>query len=131
MGESTTGDIATVWLLKEEENSYYIVKNFTVEASTSEGSCLSSNKCCVSQNLTAESQFEVNSSYLYGLEILRRPSDGLSMLQTHNSVGCGAHFNSDEYNPRNGMLGKRTVGNQALKIFQFIIGKFGFAFVHH
>ena len=93
--------------------------------------CPSGGLCCVSRNLSAENQFGVNSSYLYGVVDL---SGGPNMRQTigGNSGRCGYEFNTAGLSTQSGdtlrRSGSPTV--QPLKIFQFIIGKLRFSFAH-
>ena len=58
-------NISTVLLLEDMGADYTIVRRFTVEAIPGRD-CRSGGQCCVSWNLSAENQFEVNSSYHYG-----------------------------------------------------------------
>ena len=64
-----------------------------MEAIPGEDNCLpgspADKQCCVTRNLSAESQFGVNSSYLYG--VVDFP-DGPNMIQTHVSVGHPGYF---------------------------------------
>ena len=56
---------------------------------------------------------------------------GPNMTQIHVSVGRpGYRFSTAEYTPSADMLMKRAEESQPLKIFQFIIGEFEFAFPH-
>ena len=127
-------DIATVLLLEDMGANYHIVRRFHVEAIVGGDSCLPGSSidgcCCITRNLSAESQFEVNSSHLYGVVDL---PGGPNMIQTHVSVGHpGYVLNSAEYT-RSGDTALRKSGNpmsQPLRMFQFIIGKFRFTFVH-
>ena len=130
--------IATVLLLEDMGANYRIVTSFTVEAIPGEDSCLSGRpadgQCCVTRNLSAECQFMINSSYLYGLVIPTELSDGPNMIQTQGSIGRGYQFPSDRYVNRPGehTLVKFDLGfgstapptPQQVKMFQFIIGKF-------
>ena len=127
-------NIATVLLLEDMGANYQVVVELNVEAEPGRDRCLSGSptegQCCVTRNLAAESQFGVNSSYLYGVVDL---PDGPSMRQTHASVGRpGYLLNRAEYT-QNGDTALRKSGNamsQPLRTFQFIIGKYRFAFVH-
>ena len=133
---TTTGarvTIATVLLLEDMGENYHIVRSFTVEAIPGEDSCLpgrsGDRQCCVLRNLTAEDQFGVNPSYLYGLVIPERTNllDGPDVIQTHSSIGYGYRFNSIQYREP---LVKHDLGiasmadptAQQVKLFQFIIG---------
>ena len=134
---STTGgrvNIATVLLLEDMGATYQVVAELNVEAVPGEDNCSSGSptdgQCCVTRNLAAESQFEVNSRYLYGVVDL---PGGPNMRQTHVSVGHpGYVLNRAEYT-QNGDTALRKRGspmNQPLRMFQFIIGKYRFAVVH-
>ena len=122
-------NIATVLLLEDMGANYQVVAELNVEAEPGRDRCLSGSptdgQCCVTQNLAAESQFEVNSSYLYGVVDL---PGGPNMVQTDISVGrSGYVFSRAEYTQSGGTL--RKSGNptsQPLKMFQFIIGEFRF-----
>ena len=59
-------NISTVLLLEDMGTEYTIVRRFTVEAIPG-GDCPSGGQCCVSRNLSAENQFEANSSYHDGV----------------------------------------------------------------
>ena len=126
--------IATVLLLEDMGANYHTIRSFTVEAIVGGDSCLpvssADGQCCVTRNLAAESQFGVNSSYLYGVVDL---PDGPSMRQTHVIVGHpGYVLNRAEYT-QNGDTALRKNGNpmsQPLRMFQFIVGEFRFSFVH-
>ena len=130
---NTTGDrvnISTVLLLENMGTDYTIVRRFNVTAIPDEDSCLPGklvDECCVSRNLSTENQFEVNSSYLYGVVDL---ADGPNMRQTHESVGRpGYIINIDVYTQSGDTLRKR--GNptrQPLMMFQFIIGELRVSF---
>ena len=121
--------IATVLLLERMEADYHTIGSFIVEVIPGEDNCLSGSQsngdCCVTRNVSAESQFGVNSSYLYGV--------GPNMVQTHVSVGRpGYQFNTDVYT-RDGDTALRNSGNpmsQPLRMFQFIIGKYRLASVY-
>ena len=120
--------IATVLLLEDMGANYQVVVELNVEVMPGRDRCLSGSsggQCCVTRNLAAESQFEVNSSYLYGVVDL---PDGPNMIQTHVSVGRPGYFvTTDVYTQSGGTL--RKSGNptsQPLKMFQFIIGEFRF-----
>ena len=124
--------IATVLLLEDMGANYQVVVELNVEAEPGRDSCLSGSptggQCCVTQNLSAERQFGVNSSYLYGVVDL---PDGPNMRQTHDSVRLGYQFTEAEYR-RDGDTALRNSGNpilQPLKMFQFIIGESRFVFV--
>ena len=127
---STTGErvnISTVLLLEDMGTDYTIVRRFTVEAIPGRD-CLSGGQCCVSRNLSAENQFGVNSSYLYGVVDLQ---GGPNMRQTHSSVGrLGYVFSAAGLSTQRGDTLRKS-GNptlQPLKIFQFIIGELRFTF---
>ena len=128
---STTGvRVATVLLLEDVGVNYRTVRRFTVEAILGRD-CLSGEQCCVCQNLSAENQFGVNSSYLYGVVDL--PGNP-NMRQTNvGNIGrLGDEFNGAAYT-RDGDTALTKSGNptlQPLRIFQFIIGEFGFTFAH-
>ena len=86
--------IATVLLLEDMGANYQVVVELNVMAEPGTDSCLpgspTDGQCCVTRNLGAESQFGVNSSYLYGVVDL---PDGPNMIQTHPasvtfSVNC-------------------------------------------
>ena len=118
-------NIATVLLLEDMGANYQVVVELNVEAVPGGDSCLPGSpdgQCRVTRNLTAESQFEVNSRYLYGVVDL---PGGPNMRQTHASVGHpGYVLNRAEYTQR-GDTALRKSGNstnQPLKRFQFIIG---------
>ena len=134
---STTGErvnISTVLLLEDMGAKCRTVKSFTVEVIPGRENCLSGSQsngqCCVTRNLGAESQFGVNSSYLYGVVDL---PGGPNMVLTHVSVGRpGYPFNAAEYTD-SGDTALRKSGdptNQPLTMFQFIIGMPRFAFVN-
>ena len=149
---STTGErmnISTVLLLEDMGADYTIVRRFTVKVIPGRD-CPSGGQCCVSRNLSAENQFGVNSSYLYGVVDLQvRPNVNQThvsvpnvdqthvsvpnMDQTHVSVGRpGYLFTTSVYEHSGDILSKSddpTV--QPLKIFQFIIGELRFTFVAH
>ena len=127
--------IATVLLLEDMGANYQVVVELNVEAEPGRDRCLSGSptdgQCCVTQNLAAESQFGVNSSHLYGVIDL---SDGPNMIQTHvpGVVRPGYQFASSVYT-QNRDDALRNSGNptdQALRMFQFIIGESKFVFVH-
>ena len=131
---STTGvRVATVLLLEDVGVNYYTVRNFTVKSIPGEDNCLSEGiagvQCCVSRNLSAENQFGVNSSYLYGVVDL---PGGPNMRQTHPDDGhCGYQFDGAAYT-RDGDTALSTSGNptnQPLRIFQFIIGELRFTLI--
>ena len=118
-------NIGTVLLLEDMGANYQVVAELNVEAVPGEDSCSPGSpdgQCCVTRNLAAESQFEVNSRYLYGVVDL---PDGPNMIQTHVSVGRPGYFvTAAVYTQSGGTL--RKSGNpmsQPLKMFQFIIGK--------
>ena len=121
-------NISTVLLLERMGANYHTVRSFTVEVIVGGDSCLpgssADGQCCVTRNLAAESQFGVNSSYLYGVvDLPVRPN----MIQTHvpSVVVPGYQFTIAEYTQNGGTL--RRDGNltdQRLKMFQFIIGEF-------
>jgi len=129
---STTGervDISTVLLLEDMGADYTIVRRFTVEAIPGRD-CPSGRKCCVSRNLSAESQFGVNSSYLYGVvDLPVHPN----MNQTHVSVGRPGYLLTTVVYALNGDILSKSDNPtvQPLKIFQFIIGELRFTFVAH
>ena len=88
--------------------NYQVVAELNVEAEPGRDSCLSGSptdrQCCVTRNLAAENQFEVNSSYLYGVVDL---PDGPDMIQTHVSVGHpGYVFTTAVYTQSGGTLRK-------------------------
>ena len=124
--------IATVLLLEDMGADYQVVVELNVMAEPGRDCCLPGNptdgQCCVTRNLTGENQFEVNSSYHYGVVDL---PGGPNMIQTHVSVGRpGYLLTTAEYTQSGGTL--RKTGNstdQPLKMFQFIISKLGFSFV--
>ena len=127
-------NISTVLLLEDMGANYRTVRSFTVAVIVDGDSCLpgssADGQCCVTRNLSAESQFGVNSSYLYGVvDLPVRPN----MIQTHVSVGRpGYQFTATEYT-RDGDTALRKSGSPTrhpLRMFQFIIGKFRFSFVH-
>ena len=127
-------NISTVLLLDDMGANYRTVRSFTVEVIAGEDKCLpgrpSDEQCCVTCNLSAESQFGVNSSYLYGVvDLPVRPN----IIQTHVSVGRpGYQFDRAVYD-RDGDTALRKSGSpmsQPLRMFQFIIGELRFAFVH-
>ena len=77
-------NISTVLLLEDTgATNYQVVVELNLTAMPGRDSCLpgspTDGQCCVTQNLAAESQFEVNSSYLYG--VLDLP-DGPNMIDT-------------------------------------------------
>ena len=127
-------NISTVLLLEDVGANYQVVVELNVEAEPGRDSCLPGSpkdgQCCVTQNLGAESQFGVNSSYLYGVVDL---PGGPNMRQTHVSVGHpGYLLNRAEYT-QNGDTALRKSGNpmsQPLRMFQFIVGEFRFSFAH-
>ena len=122
---STTGvrvNITTVLLLEDMGANYQVVVELNVTAEPGRDSCLSGSpggQCCVTRSLGAESQFGVNSSYLYAVVDL---PDGPNMRQTHSSVGRpGYLFNIAVYTQSGGTLRKSgNPRNQPLKMFQFI-----------
>ena len=100
--------------------------------------CPSGGQCCVSRNLSAENQFGVNSSYLYGVVDLQvHPNMDQThvsvpnMNQTHVSVGRpGYLFTTSVYEHSGDILSRSDdLTVQPLKIFQFIIGELRFTFV--
>ena len=64
-------NISTVLLLEDMGANYQVVVELNVEAEPGRDSCLpgspTDEQCCVTRNLGAESQFGVNSIYLYGV----------------------------------------------------------------
>ena len=92
---------------------------------------LSGGQCCVSRNLSAENQFEVNSSYLYGVVDL---PDGPNMIQTlgGNNGRPGYLFDTVAVSTQSGDTLSKSGGprDQPLKIFQFIIGESRFLVAH-
>ena len=128
-------NISTVLLLEDTgATNYQVVVELNVTAEPGRDSCLpgspTGGQCCVTQNLGAESQFGVNSSYLYGVVDL---PVGPNMRQIHESVGhSGYLLNRAEYT-QNGDTALRKSGNsmsQPLRMFQFIVGEFRFSFAH-
>ena len=123
-------NIAAVLLLEDMGANYRVVAELNVTAEPGEDSCLSGSstggQCCVTWNLTADRQFGVNSSYLYGVVILSELSDGPFMIQTHATIRVGYPFDSSSYINRPSTLMKRLgpQTNQRVKMFQFIIGEF-------
>ena len=129
---SNTGgrvNISTVLLLEDRRDNYQVVGEFNVEAEPGEDSCLpgspTDGQCCVTRNLSAENQFEVNSSYLYGVVDL---PGGPNMIQTHSTVSGRPGYQRvrSAYNPSSVMLMKQgwdQLTNQSVKIFQFVVGK--------
>ena len=125
--------IANVLMLEDMGADYQVVVELNVMAEPGRDCCLPGNptdgQCCVTRNLTGENQFEVNSSYHYGVVDL---PGGPNMIQTHVSVGRpGYLLTTAEYTQSGGTL--RKTGNstdQPLKMFQFIISKLGFTFAH-
>ena len=118
-------NISTVLLLKDMGANYQVVVELNVMAEPGRDGCLSGSpgeQCCVTRSLGAESQFGVNSSYLYGVVDLPGDPD---MIETHLSVGRpGYLFSTAEYTQSGGTL--RKSGNptsQPLEMFQFIIGE--------
>ena len=132
---STTGvRVATVLLLEDVGVTYRTVRNFTVKSIPGEDNCLSEGtadgQCCVCQNLSAENQFEVNSSYLYGVVDL---PGGPNMRQTNVHDGRrGYEFTEAAYTQRGDtvLTNSGNPKNQPLRIFQFIIGELRFTFAH-
>ena len=126
-------NISTVLLLKDMGANYHTIRSFTVEAIVGGDSCLpvssADGQCCVTRNLAAESQFGVNSSYLYGVVDL---PDGPSMKQTHVSVGHPGYVLARAEYTQNGDTLRKSGNptNQPLKMFQFIVGEYRFTFVH-
>ena len=127
-------NISIVLLLEDTgTTNYQVVVELNVTAEPGRDSCLpgspTDGQCCVTRNLGAENQFEVNSSYLYGVVDL---PDGPNMKQTHSSVSRpGYQFTTAEYT-QNGDTALRKSGsptNLPLRMFQFIIGESRFAFV--
>ena len=105
-------NIATVLLLEDMRANYQVVVELNVTAEPGRDSCLpgspTDGQCCVTRNLSAERQFGVNSSYLYGVVDL---PDGPNMIQTHSSVGRpGYQFASAMY-IQNGDTALRKNGN--------------------
>ena len=92
--------------------------------------CPSGGLCCVSRNLSAENQFEVNSSYHYGVVDL---PGGPNMIQTNVNVGRrGYLLNAAGLSTQSGDTLRKS-GNprlQSLTMFQFIIGELRFSFAH-
>ena len=129
-------NISTVLLLEDTgATNYQVVVELNVEAEPGRDSCLpagspTDGQCCITRNLAAESQFEVNSRYLYGVVDL---PVGPNMIQIHESVGHpGYLLNRAEYT-QNGDTALRKSGNptrQPLRMFQFIIGESRFSFAH-
>ena len=129
-------NISTVVLLEDMGDNYQVVGEFNVMAEPDRDCCpfgsSAGRQYCVSRNLTAERQFGVNSSYLYGVVDL---PGGPDMIQTHVSVGRrGYQFNPDAYTQMrqmgNKLMKQGDPSRQPLRMFQFIIGEFRFAFVH-
>ena len=123
--------ISTVLLLEDMgATNYQVVVELNVTAEPGRDSCLpgspTGGQCCVTRNLSAESQFGVNSRYLYGVVDL---PGGPNMIQAHLSVSRpGYQFTTAEYT-QIGDTALRKSGsptNQPLKMFQFIIGEFRF-----
>ena len=124
---STTGDrvnISTVLLLRERgQNRYHIVEELNVMAEPSRDECQSAaerpidGQCCIIQG--AAKQFEVNSSYLYG--VIPRQSDGPDMMQTQSSNSDTYRFASPMNMNRMLMIGSSSPWQ--VKLFQFIIGE--------
>ena len=125
--------IATVLLLEDNRTNYQVVVEFNVEVMLGRDCCLpgspTGGQCCVTQNLSVENQFEVNSSYLYGVVDL---PGGPNMIQTHDSVGrLGYQFTTSIY-IQSGDTALRKNDNstlQPLRMFQFIVGEYRFTFV--
>ena len=124
-------NISTVLLLEDVgATNYQVVDELNVTAEPGRDRCLSGSptggQCCVTRNLSAERQFGVNSSYLYGVVDL---PDGPNMIQTDVSVGRpGYVLNRAEYT-RDGATALRKSVNptpQPLRIFQFIVGEYRF-----
>ena len=128
--QNTNGNAesVTALLLKDMGSYYCIIEEFPVEAG--EDSCLPGSpdgQCCVTRRLSAESQFEVNSSYLYGV------TSSPNIIQTNFEFASdGYTYTSHEYEilQMDDMLEKhnsREPTSQPVKMFQFIIGKFRFS----
>ena len=118
-------NISTVLLLEDTGSNYQVVVELNVEAVPGEDSCLPESpdgQCHVTRNLTAENQFGVNSSYLYGVVDL---PGGPNMRQTYVSVGHpGYLLNRAEYTQSGSILRKSgNLTSQPLRMFQFIIGE--------
>ena len=129
---STSGErvrVATVLLLEDVGVNYRTVRRFTVEAIPGRD-CLSGEQCCVCQNLSAENQFGVNSSYLYGVVDL--PGNP-NMRQTNVGIigRLGYLLTTAEYTQSGDTL-RKSGGprDQPLKIFQFIIGELRFLLMY-
>ena len=124
--------IATVLLLERMGANYKVVAELNVEAEPDRDSCLSGNpggRCCVTRDLSTERQFEVNSSYLYGVVDLRvSPNMGQTNVGVINRPGCS--FNTNEYTPGGTLKNCNNPTDQPLRMFQFIIGELRFVFVH-
>ena len=128
-------NISTVLLLEDMGANYQVVTELNVTAMPGRDRCLSESptdgQCCVARNLAAENQFEVNSSYLYGVVDL---PVGPNMRQTSvvNNDHPGYLFSMADY-AQMGDSALRNSGNptdQILKMFQFIIGESRFLFAH-
>ena len=118
-------NISTVLLLEDMGANYQVVVELNVTSEPGRDGCLSGSpggQCCVTRSLAAESQFGVNSSYLYAVVDL---PGGPNMRQTHLSVGrLGYEFSRAYYTQSGGTLRKSgNPRNQPLKMFQFIIGE--------
>ena len=120
-------NISTVLLLEDMGTDYTVVRRFTVVVIPGRD-CPCGGQCCVSQNLSAENQFGVNSSYHYGVVDL---PGGPNMRQTNvGNIGRPGYLFSAALYTRSGdtlrKSGSPTV--QPLNIFQFIIGELRFSF---
>ena len=128
--------IATVLLLEDMGANYQVVSELNVEVIPRGDRCLSGSptdgQCCVTQNLSAEKQFGVNSSYLYGVVDLPVRPD---MIQTNvGSVGRpGYRLNTVVYTQRGdtALMNSGNPTDQPLRMFQFIISKLRFTFGHY
>ena len=126
-------NISTVLLLEDVGDNYQVVVEFNVTAEPGRDSCLpgsSDRQCCVTRNLAAESQFGVNSSYLYGVVELPGGPGGPNMIETHgarvSTIGQdGYQFPTSVYKTMrdSALRNRHNLRLQASKMFQFIIGK--------
>ena len=118
-------NISTVLLLEDMGADYTIVRRFTVEAIPG-GDCPSGGQCCVSRNLSAENQFEANSSYHDGVVDL---PDGPNMIQIHLNVGRpGYVFNTAGLSTQRGDTLSKSGNPRLQSLKMFIIGELRFTF---
>ena len=122
-------NISTVLLLEDMGANYQLTMGAVVElnvmAEPDEDSCLPESpagQCCVTRNLSAESQFGVNSSYRYGVvDLPGGPNMGQTNVEILSRSGC--NVTTAEYNSPSPTRKNCNSTLQPLKMFEFIIGE--------